>query len=329
MKSDQVKQSLPAASVVLVASAGVESIERLLTCLRRQTIAGELEVVLAARPHHVAALNAIPAGNLYAIHAVEADFSTSARARAAAIAKVEGPIIIFCEDHAFPIGDDWAERFIAAHSSGYAAVGPVVRNANPATPASWANLAVEYGPWMHSVRAQEVDTLPGHNSSYKRAVLARYGNALSDVLEAEWVLHKDLRENGETLYLDPGIAVEHLNFSRLGATLKLHFFEGWMFAASRSATWGWAQRLLYTVAFPAIACVRFVRVSRDLMANPEAKGHALRSLPMCFFLLTISALGEGIGYALGDCNRRGTLGEMEFDRWKNLRANERNLTRAA
>jgi hypothetical protein len=315
--------NLPEASVILVASEGVQSIGKIMACLQSQSVSRRLEVLIAARADAVSELERIPWSDFHSVRVLEADLSTSARARVSAIMHATGPILLFCEDHAFPIGREWAERLIKAHRSPNAAVGPVVRNANPASTSSWANLLIEYGPWLHREEAGETATLPGHNSSYKREVLIGYAETLADMLEAEWVLQKDLRRKGHTFWIDPSIEVEHLNFSLFGSTIQLQFMEGWMFAATRSADWTWPRRLAYALSFPAIAIIRFVRLCRQFFSSPQAAPDAIRSLPACFFHLCVSAVGEGVGYAFGDLGRRSALARLEYSRWRNMQENER------
>ena len=71
-----------------------------------------------------------------------------------------------------------------------------MHNANPDTIVSWADFLVGYGPWARPSIVSERDYLPGHNSSYKRAVLLEYGDALATLMEAETVLMWDLRAKG-------------------------------------------------------------------------------------------------------------------------------------
>lgn len=315
----------PAGSVILVASAGQESISRTLACLRRQTIAECLELVLAARPHEVEGLRTLDPEGFFGIKIVSADFTTSAIARAPAIRAARADIVLFVEDHSFPTRPDWAERLVAAHQAGHVAVGPMMRNANPKTPTSWANLAIEYGQWINVGSAGYVDQLPGHNSSYKRAALLQYGDDLAEMLEAEWVLHNALRDQGETLWIDPEVSTAHLNFSEFKSAMRLHYLEGRMFAASRSLNWGALRRFVYALSFPAIFSVRFVRIASQLLSSAAARPYFLRTLPSCIILLMLSAVGEGMGYAFSDGGQRAELGALEYDRWKFVTDTEQDL----
>lgn len=315
------------ASVILVAPEGRIGIARILDRLRSQSAAAQLEVVIASPAADVAELCLLSEPAFADMRVVAADLSTSARARAAAIVAARAPIVIFVEDHCFPVREDWAAQILLAHQRPHVGVGPVMRNANPATATSWASLAVEYGPFLDRSAAGEVDFIPGHNSSYKREALLQYGGDLADMLEAEWVLHVDLRARGFTLWLDPSIEVEHLNYSHAGRATKLQLLSGWMFAASRSASWPAMRRACYAAVFPVIALRRMVTVTGQMFRSPRTRPDAPRSLPMVIVLLLASGLGEGIGYAFGDCGRRNALALMEYRRWRNLLPREVGLVR--
>lgn len=315
------------ASLILIASEGTASIARLLGRLRRQTAAAKLEIVIAAEAPHVIEIGALSEPAFADLRVIEADLGTSARARAQAIFEARAPILILVEDHSFPVTDDWAERILLAHRNEYTGVGPAIHNANPATAISWANLIVEYGPFMNPKGAGETDFLPGHNSSYRRDALIAFGAGLVGMLEAEWVLQTKLRACGHRFWIDPSIAVAHLNYARFWPSFELQLLGGWMFAASRSEAWTVPRRLFYAALFPAIVLLRVHRATGQTLRAPKARANALRSLPMAALLLLASGLGEGIGYAFGDLGRRNALARMEYARWRNLLPNEFGLAR--
>lgn len=312
------KSISPEASVILVASEGRRSILKVIERLQVQSVANKLEILIACHGIYAEELRSLSTSSFHGVRVIEADLSTSARARAAAIKEATADIVVFAEDHALPIGIQWAEDFIQSHQYPHAAVGPVIRNANPATVTSWANLVIEYGPWLHRREPGPAVTIAGHNSSYKREILIQYNDRLACMLESEWVLHLDLIGKGHTLWIDPKIQVEHINFSLVNRAVQLRFFGGWMFAASRAKTWTIAKRLFYAISFPAIATTRFLRLCRHFLNSPEASPHAWRCLPASFFYLLCDASGEAIGYTFGDLGKRPRLGQLEYHRWKNI-----------
>lgn len=311
---------LPDLSVILVTPDDGRSLGRILRHLWAQRAAARIEILVAAARPDIVVLD-----EEHAVRVVQADTSTSARGRAAAIRASRAPIVVFCEDHSFPLEDAWAERILERHRSGYAAIGPVMGNANPRSAVSWANLAVEYAPFLRAESPIETEALPGHNSSYKRASLMVFDNRLEELLEAESVLHAELRARGERLLLDPAIRVEHLNYSKALWSIPLQFLGGRMYAASRAERWAGGKRIAYGLAWPLIPPLRLVRTLKDLMQLPGGKRIALRAAPMIALLLLASGFGEGLGYLFGDGGKRNALARLEFNRHDKLLAEEQAL----
>lgn len=317
----------PLLSIILVTDEGGRGIDRILARLADQSIAASLEVLVAAVDPGSVAIQPSYASAFNNLKVLLADTTTSATARAIAIQSAKTPYVALAEDHSFPVGDQWAENFLNGLKSGYAAVGPSVCNANPDTRISWANLLVEYGPWLSDKRDGNASFLPGHNSAYRRDLLLGYGEALAEMLEAEWVLQAELRKKGHKLLFDPKIKVAHLNYSFIGRSVRLQFLNGRMFAASRANGWAYWKRLFFALMSPAIPIKRTLRVSFDVRSNKERKWYLVSSLPMTVLLLIASGIGEGIGYLLGDGGQRNALAQMEYRRWCNLKPEEVHLAR--
>ena len=115
-----------------------------------------------------------------------------------------------------------------------------------------------------------MDDLPGHNSSYKRALLLDYGPELESMLDAEWILHRDLRRRGYALYLEPAAMSRHVSPSRLVPSLVQWFHYSRGFATSRSRGWPGARRALYAAGSPLIVLVRL----RGVIAAMRRTGQA-------------------------------------------------------
>ena len=178
-------------------------------------------------------------------------------------------------------------------------VGPAVHNANPATLVSRADCLIGYGPWLEPIKPCEPEHLPGHNSAYKRDILLGYGDRLEQMLEAESVLHWDLRNKGHRLYLDPSARLAHTNFARLGIWTKVQFHAGRVFAGTRARDWPIWKRLIYFAASPLIPLVRLKRIwsqSRRLLGEQRV-GPAL--LVVLTWGLVLDGIGQMIGYVAG------------------------------
>jgi glycosyl transferase family 2 len=315
----------PELSVVLVTPDCYETIRRTVAHLRAQTIREQIELLIAVPC--AAELEAVPSEleGFFGHQVIETGaLDTVGRVKAEAIRAARAPVVALAEDHAYP-DRDWAAALVAAHRHGWAVVGPVVRNANPATMVSWADLAVGYGPWLDPHPGGEVDHLPGHNSSYKRDVLLGYGEALAELLEAEAVLQWNLRSRGHRLYLEPRAKVSHTNFARRSTWARVQILNGRVFAATRAwgGRWGLPRRALFVVGAPLIPVVRCWRIVRIMRRREPHRRVLMRLLPTLLFGLTFDALGQALGYALGAGDAKRQMAGFEFHRERHSGGGER------
>ena len=81
-------------------------------------------------------------------------------------------------------------------------------------------------------------------------MLLAYGPDLVKMMEAETVLHWDLRAKGHKLYLEPAAKLAHTNFEDPAQFVAVHFYGGRVFATSRAqdGKWSWPRRLLFAGA---------------------------------------------------------------------------------
>jgi hypothetical protein len=244
-------------------------------------------------------------------------------ANALGIRHASAPVVALAEDHAFP-APGWAKALIETQRQPWAAVGPVICNANPASKLSWADMIIGYGPWIDPAHAGFVDHLPGHNSSYKREVLLGYGSDLERMMEAETVLHWDLRAKGHKLYLEPAAKIAHTNFALLSHFVAAHFYGGRMFATIRAQDghWAWPRRLLFACGSPLIPLVRLWRILRDMSRPGRRLRLVLHVLPQLLLGLVMDGAGQMLGYALAAGESRAKLKGLEFRRYRDARGTE-------
>ncbi len=311
-------------SVIIISPDGYATVRHLLTCLSVQSICSELELVVVVPSGTPESADVEMPGNFAAVRKLEIpDMNSTAHARAAGVRIASSPIVAFTEDHSFP-EPEWAESLARTHSHGWAVVGPAVKNGNPGSLISWANFLIEYNEWLYPAPQGEADHLPGHNSSYKKDLLLAYGNELGDRLEAESLLHWDLRSRGNRLYLEPSACTRHLNFSRIGPSITLRFQAGRLFAGMRRSGWSRARRFAYAAAFPLIPWVRLYRIWRGLCRPGRPLRLAVGLLPWMLPLLAFDALGEMAGYLFGpgDSSRQITRIDFHRERFMNRRDRE-------
>jgi hypothetical protein len=241
---------------------------------------------------------------------------------AAGIRRSTAPIIAIAESHSYP-GAGWAEALINRHQQSFAAVAPVISNANPGSIVSWANLLLDYGRCVEPRRTGIVDFLPGHNTSYKREILLQYDSQLDDKMVSEILLQWDMRAKGYQLFMDGSVKTYHLNVTRWRSWLPERFFTGRRFAATRSAHWSGLRRFFYAGGSPLIPFVRLPRLLADIRQSTRDRELLPRILSPLIAGLVASALGEMIGYAIGAGGASEELAKMEIDKVRHVTDRDR------
>jgi glycosyl transferase family 2 len=309
----------PLLSVILPTCDDYSTIRRTVSALNRQTIRDRLELVIVAPVDDPAVIQNEVAAFAKVTIVNGGPLRTSNISRAAGIRAASAPIVVLSEDHSFPEAG-WAEALVNAHETGCAVAGPVIRNANPKSLTSWANLLLEYAPWLDGAPRGEMADLPGHNSAYNRELLVSYGERLESVFEVEAVVQRDLVENGHRMLLEPRAITNHLNFSRVSSSLGLRFNAGRSFAGHRTMGWPIGKRLMYIAGGALIPFVRFARIVGMLRRSPNYGWLFPRVLPSLSMMLIVDGLGEIAGYIAGPGDSPRFLGDIEFNRVRFMNA---------
>lgn len=301
-------------SVVIITPDNFETIRRTVDYLKAQTVKDRLELVivnlssdnLEIDPRELDVFNGFriikPVGIV-----------SYGQALAEGVKSASAQIVVFTEDHVFP-DPLWAEALIESHKMNWAAVGPVIYNGNADNPVSWADILIGYSPWLHPNHGGEMNHLPGHNCSYKRHVLLEYGLALERLLEAESVLHWDLISKGYKLYLEPAAKIYHFNFGVMSTFLKVHFYLGRIFAATRSQSWSRLKRISFAFGSVLIPFVRFYRIVRNYSGGLDLLKRKPQVYPILALGLLVSSIGEMMGYVSGLGNSVQITFEYHFHR---------------
>ena len=300
----------PALSAIVLVPDRFDTVAEVVRHLAAQDRRGEIEVLLVAPVSLEVPPEAMTGFHSWRTVRVP-DWHSTAEARAAGVAAAASPIVAFVEDHCFPT-PGWAHALIDAHDDDWAAVGPVILNANPAFIMSWANLLIEYGPWLHPREGGAAAHIPGHNSSYKRGLLLAYGERLPALLEAESVLHWDLGAQGFRLAIEPRARSRHKNFARFWPSLGLRFQSGRLFASSRAMTWSAPRRLVFAAGSPVLPALRTWRLRARIRRHTTARTALLG--PLVFVLLAVDAIGECAGYLAGPGSAMAAMNDLEFHR---------------
>jgi hypothetical protein len=321
------RQPGPALSVV-VPTDRYDSIHHLLASLRAQSVRDRLEIVLVTASASALGPDGGACAGLHSVTVVEvADIYPFFQARAQGIRAAHAPIVLLGQGHAY-LEPHHCEIVIRAHEGPWAAVGPALFNANPATITSWLALYMDHGSSVEPGHGGVVDHLPGVSSSYKRALLLEYGDGLESMMRSTERRHSDLRARGHQLYLEPAAKAFLLNVSQPWTLVNERLITGRGYAGARAAHWSRRRRLAYAIAFPLIPLVRLPRILRG-MRGALGPGLILRGLPVLGLSLVAGAVGEGVGYAfgMGDALRRAN--EMELHRERYVRPGERGPRKGA
>ena len=304
---------------MLITPDSFETIRRTVKCLVRQTVCNRVELVIVAPADADIDVDEDLVAPLAGVHIVRmASLTPTGPGRAAGIRGASAPIVAFGEEHCFP-STTWAAALLEAHRGDVTAVGPAMHNANPDSIVSWADFLIGYGPWAAPVVRHEPEYLPGHNSSYKRAVLVEYGDALETLMEAETVLMWDLRGKGHRLVLEPAAQTAHTNFGLWSSWLPVMFLNGRAFADTRSAGWPLARRLAFVAASPAIPLVRLGRTLGHARRLGRGMPFLARVVPTLTLGLVLDGIGQMAGYALGAGEAHSKLAAYEWHRMKHTR----------
>ncbi|HVF29309.1 MAG TPA: glycosyltransferase family A protein [Pyrinomonadaceae bacterium] len=317
--------NLPALSVVIVAPKIFGRIRKTIRALKAQTIKDLLEVIVVVPSADSVGVDESELSGFFRHQVIEVGPIHSVdRAAARTVKHATATVVAIIEDHAYP-NPEWAEAIVAAHQNSWAAVGPSVENANPATMLSWTNLLMAYGKWGGATAGAVVDDLPKHNVSYKRAALMEFGDEIENMVGRDGSLHQNLRAKGHKFFMEPAAEIHHLNPSRLSSTITLRFQAGRMFGATRARGEKWSplRRLLYIGALPLIPAMHLPRILREMRASGRDRELMPRVLPALFFGLALEAVGEVVGYAFGVGGASRFLETFELDRLDHLTAGDK------
>jgi hypothetical protein len=308
----------PALSVLIATPDSFEALRTTITELTKQTARDQLEIVILAASREQLRLDESLLKDFHSYQVIEVGpFRSIAKPRAAGVLAARAPVVAFAEDHAYP-ATGWAAALIEAHRHAWAAVGPVIINANPQTKISWVDIFLCYGPFIAPAQSGVVPTLPGDNSAYKRALLLEYGDRLEAMLEDEAALQCDLRARGYQLYLEANAQTRHLNFTGMSAWLSLRYHGGRMYGASRVEQnhWSLLKRLLYIAVSPLFPLMQAWPLLRDIRRAGRQRELLPGSVPEIAAALVAGVVGEVAGYACGRGTSLEKLTRLRFHRDK-------------
>lgn len=292
------KESKPSLSAIVVIPDIYQTIKKTMDYLKAQTAAYKVELVFVGPSSLRQELDESEFKNFHSCQFVGISSVISiSRSYCVGIRKARSPIVILVEDHAFPEAH-WAELMIKDHEEPYAVVGPSMRNANPESLVSRADFYQAYAAWAYPTETKSMESLPAHNSSYKREILLQFDSQLEDFMEAEYLLHRKLRSMGYKLLLEGRTYTSHVNFVSTASSwsywFRKRFYAGRQYASTWSRSWSLAHRLLFVVATPLIPFVRLWRIFGYVRRLERPSTY-----PSLLFIMLSGLLAESYGHIFG------------------------------
>jgi len=310
-------------SAVLVMPRGFGELAESLRHLRAQTRPGSIEVVLVHTTARAAEIDRSAFAGFRGFRTLALDrIPTVASAFVAAFEQATGDVIALVEDHVM-LEPEWAEAVLAAHASPSAAVAPQMTNGNPATATSWANFLASFSEAAVPRPAGPVECGPGHNTSYKRAVLQQYGQELTALYQSERSFHYRLHDDGHVIVHEPRARLSHLNISVPVEAMRHALLGGVLFGAYRGRSMSTGEKAARTLLAPAVPPLRLWRTARMCArASTLVPFKVWLLLPV---VLLAHAVGEAVGYWRVVGNVEDRYEHFELHRLECLRADERVL----
>lgn len=306
----------PALSVVMLTR---DRFERLLPALRRLAAdadAGTVELVVVVPS---AAQAGVDAGELesFGSHRVveHGPLTVTGRALAAGFHAASAPVVAVLEDHVF-VRPGWVSGVCKAHEGPWGSVGHAMRNANPESAISWADLMTNFGPVVSPVESGRDKPLGWHQTSYKRLPVLACGERLATLLETEGLLHGELAAAGHPTYLAADVEVAHANVESLRHLLRSALIGGRLFTACRASQTEMStpRKAAWILAAPLVLALRARALARDLARVRTVRAVPPATLAYGALALVAHTAGGVVGYLRGHGDSAAEKAEYELNR---------------
>lgn len=302
--------NLPQLSITLVTPTSLSRLKETIDALKQQTCVESLEILLISKVDAITEQERLTLASFFwGVTLIElTEITNVGECAYEGLPYAKAPIIVFLEDHVYPI-KEWAKYLIAAHEGPWAAIGSNYLNANPNTNNSWAILLLFYGSNVCQKRSEEVEELPVHNCSYKCKLIRPYFNETNSlIIDWENSFHNQLKRDGHSLYFEGKSKLYHRNAKHFKEITKINYAAGRLYSSHRVKRENWSilQKLIYFFGSPLIPFVRFVQIWRNAMKFQNREFLSAMAWLSLFFQLIIDAIGQAFGFLFG----KGTASQI-------------------
>ena len=287
--------------------------------VRASSIAADVELIVVCSSERELGLDSSDTIGIGAVRVIEfGAVIPLSPARAAGIRAATCAFVFVGETHSFP-AEGCLEALVTAHQSGvYAAVTPVIENANPQKALSWAGLMLTYRHWLEPVGREEVDVLSTYNACFRRDLLIGFGDRLAAMLDYGSGLDTELRAGGGHFLIEPAARLTHLNVAALSGCLRERFLSGRFWGTARSRRWSAARRLAYVLGAPLLPVMIAGRAIRSKQWTYHRQRMPRGTLAAVIMCAVVTAAGELTAYIAGGGRTPIWLAEYELHRARYL-----------
>lgn len=216
--------------------------------------------------------------------------------RSIGVAAARAPVVATIEDHTIP-EPGWAAAVVAAHEAPHAVIGGAVHKGTPDSIVGWAMYFFDYWRYL-APRAGPTRFLSACNVSYKREALGRIAGVWSRRMH-ETDVHAALAARGETLWLEPRMAVRQRRPLLFRDAWRELFRHGRLYGADRAGAHSPGARLAHAIALPALPLLQLLRAGTRVLRAPRLVPRFVLAAPVVTVLALSWSAGELRGLISG------------------------------
>ena len=285
--------SPPILSVVVVSFNGEKLLSECLAALVSQPGTQQIEI-------HVISKKTCPdvppdGGRAPRIHWHQvAATATIPEMRTLGIEQSTSELLALLEDDCL-VGPQWLQSVLAAHQSGYPAIGGAIEPGDFSSGLDWGVFYCEFARFLAPFSGTVI-TLPGNNVSYKKKAidptLIRQGFY-------EIFIHETLQKSGSELFAENGMVVKNMNSWRFEDCSTSPFHHGRAYAGQRLGPQFSVRRLFYGLLAVLLPIVKSFRTLREIHSRKRTDLPLLKALPWILIFQSCWSAGELVGYLAG------------------------------
>lgn len=291
-------------TVGLIAGEMRSRAERSLRHLLRQTAIERMEIVVVDMTPAAGPIEG--ADDPRVRYVPRSGYSYYCEAQAEIMRQAKAPIVAYIEDHCFAT-PEWAASVLDTFSDPkVAVVNYTFTNANPDTYLSRSILVAEYGRWMAPHPGGPVAHSSSTNVAYRTDLLRAAAGKEGDTFEAEFLIHRHIRERGGLMCVSPRATVAHESWLEISRACVANGSNTRVLGARRAelGRWGLPRRLAMASAMTIMPALGLARLAWSMRNRPALWSAYVAALPVVSLIYAYCAWSEALGYVVGEGGSR-------------------------